>query len=253
MSATMKRADGVTVLTLTSDPKSSLPPVLQILKALCYSPVCCSVSQHLSTVMGSSQSLLGAVQIVVGLLNIGLGVIPMCFGYNAWWYGDTNLFSLWMGSVFVLFGILCILSEKYPSPCLVIINVILNLSGVGFATVAVILYSINIAVIPNGMWNVCQPGYEDDWPPVSLTSMNPNEKALYKKCLDGKAMIIMVLRGINGVLLVLCVLELCLVISSSVLAIKALRSNNKRDEKSLDDPELYKALLEEVAPVSPSA
>nr|XP_057910013.1 uncharacterized protein LOC131105658 [Doryrhamphus excisus] len=252
MSVTTKKADGVTVLTLTSDPKSSLPPILQILKALCYSPVCCSVSQHLSTLMGNSQSLLGALQIMVGFLNIGLGVIPMCFDYNAWWNRDANLFSLWMGSVFVLFGILCILSKKYPSPCLVIINVILNLSGVGFASVAVILYAINIVVIPDSMWDVCQPQYEDDWHLANVTTMNPNERDLYEQCLRGKATIIMVLTAINGILLVLCVLELCLVISSSVLAIKALRLN-KRDEKGLDDPEHYKPLPEDIVPASPSA
>lgn len=59
MSVTMAKADGVTVLTLTSDPESPCPPLCQILKGLCYSPMCCSVSQRLKGVQKTSQSLLG--------------------------------------------------------------------------------------------------------------------------------------------------------------------------------------------------
>ena len=58
MSATMTKADGVTVLTLTSDPKSCGPPPCQILKTLCCSRVCGSVSQQLM-VQRASQSVLG--------------------------------------------------------------------------------------------------------------------------------------------------------------------------------------------------
>lgn len=59
MSIGMTKADGVTVLTLTSDSQSSWPPLCQILKALCYNPVCCTVSQHLRVLQGKSQTVLG--------------------------------------------------------------------------------------------------------------------------------------------------------------------------------------------------
>lgn len=59
MSVSITRSDGVTVLTMTSDPKSRWPPLCQIFKGLCYSPVCCSVSQHLRIVQRTTQSLLG--------------------------------------------------------------------------------------------------------------------------------------------------------------------------------------------------
>ena len=67
MSLTMTKADGVTVLTLTSDPKSSCPPLCQIFKGLCYSPACCSLSQHLRRVQRSSQSILGVSYNLLGL------------------------------------------------------------------------------------------------------------------------------------------------------------------------------------------
>ncbi|XP_061631364.1 transmembrane protein 176l.4 isoform X2 [Phyllopteryx taeniolatus] len=255
MPVTITRAHGVTVFTLTSDPKSRCPPLCQILKSLCYSPSCCGVSQHMRATMGNSQAILGALQIAVGLITITLGVIPMFGGFeDPWWNMDMNLFSLWMGSVFVLFGIICILSQNYPSLCLVIINVILNLSGVLFAIANIILCGINIGLMD--MWDVCDPRYDDrfsyDWTAQKPTQ-SPNEKLLEKECLQGKEFLNMFLRGLNGVLLLLGVLELCLVISSSVLAIKALRSSEKGCCKSLDDPEEYKVLPEEDVIANPSA
>lgn len=59
MSVTVTKGDGVTVFTMTSDSKSLLPPLCQILKNLCYSPVCCSVSQHLRSIQRNAQSVLG--------------------------------------------------------------------------------------------------------------------------------------------------------------------------------------------------
>lgn len=60
MSVTMARGDGVTVLTLTTDPESPCPPLCQILGHLCYNPLCCTVSQRVSqNIQGYSQTALG--------------------------------------------------------------------------------------------------------------------------------------------------------------------------------------------------
>ncbi|XP_073341832.1 uncharacterized protein [Pagrus major] len=230
MSLTMAKADGVTVLTLTSDPESSCPPLCQIFKGLCYSPTCCSVSQHLRRVQRYSQSLLGALHITVGLLNIGLGAIIDV---------RSSPYPFWLGGMFILFGIVSILSEKYPSPCLVILNVILNLFGVAFAIAAIILYSLDIAFI--GLWWMCND--YDDYISYDLTP-SPHEDVMKEKCLEGRTMALMLIRGIIAVLIVLSVLELCIVISSAVLGIKALRGREKRENKSTDDPGHYKPLQE---------
>lgn len=47
MSITVVKDKGVTVVTVASDRKSVLPPLCQILRSLCYSPVCCSVYKEL--------------------------------------------------------------------------------------------------------------------------------------------------------------------------------------------------------------
>ncbi|GAA6217296.1 B-lymphocyte antigen CD20-like isoform X1 [Lates japonicus] len=241
MSVSMTRADGVTVFTLTSDPQSPWPPLCQVFKALCYNPVCCTVSQHLRRAQRASLSALGTLHIMVGLLNIGLGAILLCSAGGSWWQMDSTWFPVWMGILFMIFGIACIVSKKFPSPCLVILNVILNLAGVGFAIAAIALYSINIGYIH--LWGNCGRNSYYYW---TTPSPSPDKDMLRERCMEGRELALMLLRSINAVLIVLSVLELCITISSVILGIKALRSREKEENKSTDDPELHKPLLEEV-------
>uniref|UniRef100_A0A3Q2NSN9 Transmembrane protein 176B-like n=1 Tax=Fundulus heteroclitus TaxID=8078 RepID=A0A3Q2NSN9_FUNHE len=200
MSVTMSRADGVTVFTLTSDPDSRWPPLCQILKSLCYSPACCGVSQSLRNVLGTSQSVLGV---------------------------SCSLY-------FIVFGIICILSEKYPSPCLVIINVIVNLAGVALAITAIVLCSLIMGDIYP--WFGCDRRDDYYW---SYRSTTPSP------AIDTQMTIVP--GGITGILIVLSAMELCVTISAAVLGIKALKRSSKKGDKTPEDPELYKPLLEEVA------
>ncbi|XP_061918342.1 uncharacterized protein LOC133659724 [Entelurus aequoreus] len=247
MSLTMTRSDGVTVMTLTSNSKSRLPPLCQILCGLCYSPFCCSVSQHLRAAMGTSQSTLGALHIMVGLLNIGLGTILLCTGPASWWQMNDTAFPEWLGGLFILFGIVCILSEKYPSPCLVTVNVILNMVGVAFAITAIVLYILNLTHI--NLWYMCgQDRHDYYWGrrPTPEPTMSASEERMKERCMQGKYLFAMLVTGINGVLIVLAALELCLTISSCVLSIKALRRNDQPMKSQ--DPEKYSPLLEEDHP-----
>lgn len=244
MSVTMTKNEGVTVLTLTSDPNSSVPPICQILKTLCYSPVCCSVSQRLKKIQGSSQSALGTIQIMVGLLNIGLGVILMCTGAGSWWQMDESKFPIWFGVLFILFGAINILSEKHPSPCLVMLNMFLSVVGIAFAIAAIVLYSINMANI-YFWWNCRNEEYDYyEYRRRPTPSPSPEELMMRQKCLEAQQMTEVLLRGIDALLIVLSALELCVTLSSLILGIKALCC--KKDNKSPDDLEHYKPLLEEV-------
>ncbi|XP_044063815.1 transmembrane protein 176l.4 isoform X2 [Siniperca chuatsi] len=232
MSVTMTEADGLTVFTVTSDPKSAWPPVCQMLKALCYNPMCCSVSQRLRRVQGTSQSALGATQIMVGIINICLGTILGSNNGSTWqlleyWY------PFWFGVLFVAFGIVSILSEKYHSPCLVIASVIANLAGVAFAIAAIILYRLNFLRI--GLWWLCQRDDNEYWYGQRI-KMPPTpsvvENIMLEKCMEGKAMVGVLLQSITLVLIIMSVLELCLVISSAVLGIKCLMRSKKEENKA---------------------
>ncbi|KAM4600424.1 uncharacterized protein ACJ7VT_020368 [Polymixia lowei] len=246
MPVTVAKGEGITVFTVTSNPKSFWPPLCQLLGALCYSPVCCSVSENLRRSQSTSQSALGAMQIMVGLLNIGLGAILCSSGGGSWWQMDAYLYPFWMGGLFMVFGIMCILSEKFPSPCLVVANVSANLAGVAFAIAAIVLYSINLTFI--GMSWLCEDYdsyryYETTTtPPTGARAM---KQKYLEKCRDGQEIIEMLLRVINIVLIVVSVLQLCLAISSAVLGCKALRGSREETNKSIQDQEYYKPLLEE--------
>ncbi|CAK6958945.1 uncharacterized protein LOC128367089 isoform X2 [Scomber scombrus] len=228
MSVSMTKTDGVTVMTLTSDPKSACSPLCQIFKALCYSPVCCSVSQQLRRVQKTSQSALGALQIMVGWLNIVFAAILWC-GHGPWWIMDI-MFPFWLGGS-------------------VIINVILNLTGVGFAITAIVLYSISVAESDWELWGKCRDYSYNYWyghHARRTASPSPEKLFMQEKCLEAQALILMLIRSMNAVMIILSALELCLVISSVVLGIKALKSSQKGENKSTDEPEHYKPLLEEV-------
>ncbi|CAJ1062874.1 uncharacterized protein LOC109992043 [Xyrichtys novacula] len=237
MSVTMTKTEGVTVLTLTSDPESALPPLCQILKGLCYSPVCCSVSQHLKKVQGSSQSVLGTVQIMVGLLTVGFGAVLYSTYSSPWWYLDSTMYHFWLGGLYMFFGTMCILSEKCPSPCLVILNVILNLAGTVFAVTGIVLYFLNIFLLRTPSCD-----YDYYYHPVSP----PRQDSVTQECLEGQKLSLMLLRSINSLLIILSALELCVTISSAVLGVKALKNKKTRGDKTPDDREGYKPLLEEV-------
>ncbi|XP_059198492.1 membrane-spanning 4-domains subfamily A member 15-like [Centropristis striata] len=244
MSVTVTKSDGVSVLTVTSDPKSVCPPVCQVLRSLCYSPEGCSVSQQLRRLLGSSQSLLGALHITAGLLHVALGAILLSL------HGVSLLeeiwFPFWVAAVFILCGIVCILSEKFPTPCLVIFNVILNSAGVLFAIAAIVLYSFNAAYIEMS-W-ICHNA--DDFSFGTTTpSPSPRERFLMERCKIGEDVSLMLMRAVNIVVIIVSFLQLCLAVSSSVLGIKALRSRETGDDK-IGDPELCKPLLQEVSETS---
>ncbi|XP_061675313.1 uncharacterized protein LOC133500539 [Syngnathoides biaculeatus] len=225
MSVSMTKEGGVTMLTLSSNPKSRWPPLCQILGALCYSPACCSVSRHLRGAAGTSQSVLGALHIMVGLLNVGLGVILMCSGPASSWEMDSTAFPHWSGALFILFGVVCILSERFPSPCLVLVNAILNFLGIAFAIAAIVLYAKNAANIH--LWPGCREydyGYGSRR--RATTTPSPHAEKYLERCLEGQALTLMLLRGINGVAIALSVLELALVVSSCALAIKLLNCDD---------------------------
>uniref|UniRef100_A0A3Q4GCV9 Transmembrane protein 176B-like n=1 Tax=Neolamprologus brichardi TaxID=32507 RepID=A0A3Q4GCV9_NEOBR len=237
MSVTVSKADGVTVLTLTSDPQSPWPPLCQIFKNLCYSPVCCTVSQHLRGLNRASQTVLGTLQIMIGLLNIGFGLIL----HSTWTspYIDYLGFPFWLGALFIMFGIVCVLSEKYPSPCLVILTVILNLAGVAFAITAIVLYGVYLGDVY--YWRNYYYNYYNYYNCYSRYNgyNGYNDETLLFVSYQ------MLLRSISAVMITLSVLELCVVISSAVLGIKALR-NKEKGQNKVDNGQ-HKVLIEVTA------
>ncbi|KAM6936627.1 membrane-spanning 4-domains subfamily A member 12-like isoform 2-T2 [Lycodopsis pacificus] len=227
MSVTVVRDKEVTVFTVVTDSKSMLPPLCQILKTLCCSPMWSSGSKVL--MQSNAISALGTIQIMVGLFNIGLGpgrtsLHPEDFAHLGAAY--------WLGGVFILAGIVSLLADRFPSPCLVGFAVLVNILGSTFAIVGVVLYVTDIKDV--SAIRIC------DWFNAS------GDNCKYVQYVFQRLMTAM-----DITMIVLTVLQLCVCLNITVLGIKALF--NMRKEEGGTDDDIYQPVLKEVLMASPGA
>uniref|UniRef100_UPI0037E7CBB1 membrane-spanning 4-domains subfamily A member 4A-like n=1 Tax=Semicossyphus pulcher TaxID=241346 RepID=UPI0037E7CBB1 len=226
MSVTVVKDKGVTVITVATDKKSLLPPVCQILKALCYVPSCRSA--YKVTMQTSVTAVLGTIQIMVGLVTIGLG--PGRVSQHPEDFSHLGV-AYWLGGVCLVSGLLSVLAGRFPSVYLVGLAVLMNVVGSVVSIVGIVRYSIDLSeTITN---NLC------GWEAHSYTC---DYVADYFRRL---------LTGMDITLIVLTVLHLCVCISFAVLGIKALI--NRKKEKDLGDVEIYHPDLKEALLTSPCA
>uniref|UniRef100_A0A671L0R5 Uncharacterized protein n=1 Tax=Sinocyclocheilus anshuiensis TaxID=1608454 RepID=A0A671L0R5_9TELE len=119
MTLTVSRGEGLTVIT--------------ILGFLCYSPVC-SVSQGIKKgKLKDVHTALGIVQMIIGVLNIGVGFVFTCLG--SWFTMDRIAQApFWLCSVvrLGLFLIICMFLNQL-------------LFSAALAITAVVLYSVDLA------------------------------------------------------------------------------------------------------------
>ncbi|ROL41438.1 hypothetical protein DPX16_6836 [Anabarilius grahami] len=133
-------------------------------------------------------------------------------------------------------GIVTILGAKFPSPCLLVIAMILNIVSGALAIAAVVLYSVDLA---KGTYLYCNTDYYSSYDYPATPS--PADMSRTEICMQYKHLILMIVGGLEIMIIVLSVLQLCVTISFCVLTGKALC---KKDEDA-KDPELYKQLLED--------
>ncbi|XP_052002665.1 transmembrane protein 176A-like [Xyrauchen texanus] len=235
MSLTMAQGEGVTVLTIRSNPKSKWPVLCQILGVMCYSPVC-FVSQDMTGKLKNAQTALGIVQILVGVINIVVGIFLASLDI----FNDLmeTKAPIWIGSVFLLVGIVCVLAAKFPSSCLLVIAMILSIVSAALAITAVALCSVDLAM---GMNVNCY--YYSNYRYNETPS--PEQGIETERCLYYKNLNQMILGGLDIMMIIFSVLLLCVTISFCVLTGKALCKKGG-DAKSVEDLQIHKPLLEEV-------
>ncbi|KAK9961434.1 hypothetical protein ABG768_009222 [Culter alburnus] len=249
MSLTVSQGEGMTVITVTPNTKSKWPVLCQILRLLCCSPVC-SVSQDMKGKLTNSHIAFGVVQMIFGIINIVLGIVMTCLGLY-WSMDRMAMGPFWLGSVFLVAGIVCILAAKFPSSCLLVIGMIVNVVSAALAITAVALYSVDLANSHTGYYYSCDQIYSSysgysryDYDRYRTPS--PEENMRMETCVYYKNLTEMVFRGIDIMMIVLSVLQLCVTISFCVLTGKALCKKDE-DAKVVEDPEIHKLLLEDTA------
>ncbi|MCJ8745447.1 hypothetical protein PDJAM_G00130210 [Pangasius djambal] len=246
MSLTISRAEGVTVYTVHSNHKSKWPLFCQILGTMCYSPVC-SVSLRLKQQLGCALTALATIQIMFGLMNLGFGSLTTAI-YRM---SDLGPVPFWLGGVIIVVGIMCILAEKFPSPCLVVLTVVMNIVSAGLAITAIVLYSVDLAQTryywcqaperrdPYDYWTTASPLKKADWDEVFKRKLE-----VYRVCQENQLIMKTISGGLDIMMIVLAVLQLCVTISWCVLNIKAL-CKKEANGQDVEDPELRKPLMDQ--------
>ncbi|XP_065154934.1 uncharacterized protein [Paramisgurnus dabryanus] len=215
MSLTMSQGDGVTVITLNTNPQTKWPILCQILGTLCYSPVC-SVAHDMKGKLTKSLIALGIVQMIVGIINIAMGTFLVSMYWNHSIIRDLQA-PYWLGGMFLAVGIVCILAAKFSSPCVLVIAVILNIVSAALAITAVVLHS------------------------VELATRDPEQRKQLELCLYDRYR--SQVPYVNIMMIVLAVLQLCVTISVCVVTLKALCK--KSSAQSVEDPQLYKPFVKD--------
>nr|XP_040020336.1 uncharacterized protein LOC120810119 [Gasterosteus aculeatus aculeatus]XP_040020337.1 uncharacterized protein LOC120810119 [Gasterosteus aculeatus aculeatus] len=119
------------VVTVPTGGRSAFSSPHHLLKAFCF-----GAQTHTSVT-----TALGTMQIMAGLFNIGLGP-----GRTSTGSGDLSSLgaAYWLGSVFVVTGIMSILAGQFPSSCLVGFTVFMNIAGAIFAVTGAVLYALDL-------------------------------------------------------------------------------------------------------------
>ncbi|XP_049438903.1 uncharacterized protein LOC125892746 isoform X1 [Epinephelus fuscoguttatus] len=231
MSVTVVKDNGVTVVTLATDEKSMSPPLCQILKTLCYSPICCSV--HKGLMKTSVTAALGTIQIMAGLFNIALGP-GRTYVHPRDVTGPSDAY--WLGAVFIAAGIMTLLAGGFPSLFMVVFAVVVNIVSLISAFAGAFLYARNMAAATTS--TICD-GYRN------------NDPSFVSSCRYVAFGFQGLLSIIDLTMIVLAVLQVCVCISFVVLAIKALVKRKKKEGgKDVKDQQ---SQLKEVLLTSPGA
>ncbi|XP_063055411.1 uncharacterized protein LOC134449420 [Engraulis encrasicolus] len=247
MSVTVTKAEGVTVLTLTSNEGSNCPLLCQILGNLCYSPVC-TVSQKLKMNLGGTLTALGAAQIMIGLLTIGVGSILFASQYFFYTFASEIAAPFWLGSMFMVFGVMCILGEKFPSPCLVVITGLMNMMGIAFAITAIVIYAVDIS---SSFWDYgsdCREdrynGYNKNYYDSTVSPTPPLEREENLSiCKRNAAAAQMLRRGMDIIIIICGIVQLGVAVTASVLAFRsACKKGIAQQDPQLHEPLIYETL-----------
>ncbi|XP_063080212.1 membrane-spanning 4-domains subfamily A member 8-like [Engraulis encrasicolus] len=233
MSVTVTKMEGVTVFTVTSNEKSNCPLLCQILGNLCCSPVC-SVSQRLKKRFGGTQATLGAIQILIGLFSIGIGTIILL---SHPYYNEFTVYGvpIWLGVLFMWFGVMCTCAERCPSPCLVVITGIMNVASAAFAITAIVMYAVDIS------WLVDSRVASDQ----NCEEAGIQENIAICKKYNNSTEVLLI--GMEITMVVFATIQLFVAIAACVVALQApCKKESERAEHVSEDPELHQPWQDEM-------
>ncbi|KAK2844985.1 hypothetical protein Q5P01_011644 [Channa striata] len=165
-------------------------------------------------IQASITTAIGTVQIMVGLFNIGLGP-----GRTSTSPGDLTSLgaAYWLGSVFIVTGILSIVAGQFPSSCLLGFTVFMNIVGAIFAITGIVLYFVDLSNA--SLLRLCDQSSNN----VSVYGDSCRHVALFAQKL---------IRTTDITLIALALLQLHVSIRFAVLGIRALMKEKDGAEEA---------------------
>ncbi|TRZ00537.1 hypothetical protein DNTS_003583 [Danionella cerebrum] len=226
MPLTVSQSEGLTVITVTSNPTSKWPILCQLMGYLCYSPVC-SVSRIETGKLKNIHTALGIVQMIVGIINIVVGTVISSLGYGFNMY-LMSYGPFWIGAV-LLSGML------------------VNIFSFALAITAVVLYSVDLA---SGHYRYCEEYRNDYYSSYDrYRTPTPEQSKDLEICLYYRNLYQMILGGLDITMIVLSLLQLGVTMSFCVLTGKSI-CKKEEEESVKEKPEMKKPLLEDFISVA---
>ncbi|KAK0155555.1 hypothetical protein N1851_002035 [Merluccius polli] len=193
--------------------------------------LCCTVAPQL---LFSSPAVLGTIQMLVGSVTVGLGP-----GRTSTSPGDLTQLGApyWLGSVFLVAGILCVLSGDYPTAGLLGVTVFMNICGAIFAITGIVLYSIDLSN-SSLTWMCRSPSHREHYAVHHRGYATPSSYMLHARhnqefddeCRAVAHVAEGLLSMMDILLIILTVLQLCVNISTTILGIQALTQPRDHDQ-----------------------
>ncbi|XP_030046144.1 membrane-spanning 4-domains subfamily A member 8 [Microcaecilia unicolor] len=159
--------------------------------------VTCQVPEALQKFFKGEPKVLGATQILIGLIQIFFGIVLAATARTNFLFSGV---PFWGGLFFIISGSLSVAAQNHPNMCLINGSVGMNIVSSVSAVLGIILTSMDLGI---GVYH---------------NSCNYNSGSY---CWMYRDSLLAAVRGIEGVLLVLLLLELGISISTSVLGCKA--------------------------------
>lgn len=180
------------------------------------------------------QKVLGAAQILLGLVCLGLGAVLCLFHGYVRAIGSGAPF--WMGSLFVVSGALSVLSERRGGGCWVLLATIFNLASVVAGCVAL---SQGVADVnyPSSDW-ICSDYESRPWESRSWEN-TPSPR--YNERLERCKNLMTIFNGVQILLLIFCVAAVAIALFCFGFGLRTLCCSlraSSQDYVAVGDPEV---------------
>ncbi|XP_030046137.1 membrane-spanning 4-domains subfamily A member 4A isoform X2 [Microcaecilia unicolor] len=219
MNPAVAGANGVVVLTQVIPPNS---PVVQVGPSVVPNTLC-QVPEVLRKFFKGEPKALGVTQILIGFVQIILTIILLSVPIPFYSISAIVGVPIWGGVLFIISGSLSVAAKNRANTCLVKGSMVMNILSSIAALVGIILLSFDQSYTYYRYYSDCDynlHGYYGG-------SYDNYNCQMFRNALG------VATKGIEGVLLVLMILELCISISTSAFGCNAVCCSSNSNMQSL--------------------